>query len=406
LKQQPNWYDLDMLPLYLELSGGQLEASLEQLQNLEACKGRPYLLDNDTVERIIKLASSQNETNGLFIEQCRRWRQQNPTSKQLEDIGRVEHFTKRLEKTNNQLLFLATHFKGHTIEQILKKDDAELALNYLLGNLYDPLKEPLDDITPLGPGSSHDLRIFNNPDEQAIKTFYRMQPKGLLTMPASLAKTYQAYVSQREALNDFHQLYYEEGMEEIIAISKELGNFDPVEEVAVIQNEAEMNAFCDYFVLYRQRNGKRFIEDWLEQNPKVLNSTNEKVVKAYCNARFAVLRLDKNLDSGGLQVVDIISQKPYLLMDKALNASQREGCFFCCSLLDMGDYTMTSGGGITLDGHSTGGKAVLTLINNDQEHLQKPGPPLTPEIAKAVRKIYGFCLRNGSLTYMTANDVY
>ena len=170
MKEQPRWYDLSMLPLYLELSGGQLEASLEQLRNLEACKERPHLLDDDIVERIIKLSTSQNETNGLFIEQCLRWRQQNPTPKQLKDIDKVERFTKRLEKTNRQLLFLANHFKGHTIDQILKKDEGELALDYLLGNIYDPIKETSTDITPFGPGSFHDFDIFNNPNKQDRKS--------------------------------------------------------------------------------------------------------------------------------------------------------------------------------------------------------------------------------------------
>ena len=394
-----------MLPLYLELSGGQLEASLEQLQNLEACKDRPYVFDDEIIERVIRLSTSQKKTNELFIEQCRRWRQQGPTPEQLKDIEKVERFTKRLENINNQLLFLASHFKDHTIEKILQKGPGELAFEYLLGNLYDPFKKDSDDITPLGPGSARDLEIFTNPNENAIKKFYQTQPYNSLIIP-NLTEIHKKYVSQRSSLNDFHQLYYEEGMEEIVAISKELGNFDPVEEIPVIQNESEMNVFYDYFALYRLKNGKRFIQDWLDRNPRVLTPSNEKVVKAYCNARFAVLRLDKNLANGGIQTVDILSKKSYLLIDKALNASQKEGCFFCCSVLEMGDYIMTSGGGIPLDGHSTGGKAVLTLIERYKAHLQKTVPPLTSEIAKAVRKIYGFCLRNGSLTYMTSNHVY
>ena len=406
MKEQPRWYDLSMLPLYLELSGGQLEASLEQLRNLEACKERPHLLDDDIVERIIKLSTSQNETNGLFIEQCLRWRQQNPTPKQLKDIDKVERFTKRLEKTNRQLLFLANHFKGHTIDQILKKDEGELALDYLLGNIYDPIKETSTDITPFGPGSFHDFDIFNNPNKQAIKKFYQLKPKPCVNSPISLADSYQDYVRQRTALSDFHEGVYKAGIKEIVKIAQELGNFDPIEEKAVIQNDAEMNVFYDYFSLYRQKKGKRFVCDWLEKNPKALNSTNEKVVKAYCNGRFAVLRLDKNLAFGAIQVVDVIFQKPFVLIDKALNASNMEGCFFCCSILDMGDYIMTSGGGIPLDGHSVGGKAVLTLIAGHLDQFRKSTAHFTLEIANAVRKIYGFCLRNETLTHMTTNQNY
>lgn len=406
MKEQPNWYGLDMLPVYLDLSHGQLEASLEQLQNLESCKDHPYVLDNHIVERIIKSFTDQNDLTWVFIEQCRRWRQQNPTPKQLKDIDKVEQDNKKLEKVNNQVLFLANHYKNHTLERMLEKDDGELAMDYFLGKLYDPLKDHSNDITPFGPGSDHDLDIFSNPNKLAIKKFYQTKPKGLEKIPSSLAEAYQDYVIHRSALSDFHEGVYKEGIKEIVKISQELGNFDPVEEKAVIQNDSEMNVFYDYFSLYRQKKGKRFVCDWLEKNPKALKATNEKVVKAYCNARFAVLRLDKNLAFGAIQVVDVISQSSFVLIDKALNASQKEGCFFCCSILEMGDYIMTSGGGIPLDGHSQGGKAVLTLVANHLDQFQKATVPFTPEIAKGVQKIYGFCLRNEALSYMTTNQNY
>ena len=66
---------------------------------------------------------------------------------------------------------------------------------------------------------------------------------------------------------------------------------------------------------------------------------------------------------------------------------------------------MTTGGGIPIDGHSPGGKAILTLVF-DQLDFLKNSEDLTPEIARCVRKIYGFCLRSGALSSMTANDTY
>jgi len=68
-------------------------------------------------------------------QQCKLWRQQHPTPQQLQDIDKIESCNQDLEKTNIRILFLANHYKDHTINKILAKDDAELAIDVLLGKL-------------------------------------------------------------------------------------------------------------------------------------------------------------------------------------------------------------------------------------------------------------------------------
>lgn len=131
-----------------------------------------------------------------------------------------------------------------------------------------------------------------------------------------------------------------------------MGNFDPIEGEAALQNVAEVNIFHDYFSLYRQKNGKRFVVDWFERNPESLNQKNETIATGYCEAQFSVLRLDKKLTYGTIQVVDVISKKSYLLIDEALHFFLKEECFFCCSIIDRHDYIMTTGVGVPVDGYS------------------------------------------------------
>jgi hypothetical protein len=45
-------------------------------------------------------------------------------------------------------------------------------------------------------------------------------------------------------------------------------------------------------------------------------------------------------------------------------------------------------------------------VNKERKHSRKDDHVLTLNIAQAVRQIYGFCLRNGLLTSMTANPIY
>ncbi|HEM6966050.1 TPA: hypothetical protein U2K00_003049 [Legionella pneumophila] len=135
MNKDANWYGLNMLPLYVEMSEGQLEASCEQLKNLQMAQEKPHVLDDETVARIIKLHRSQNADNWVFFEQCKKWRNANPTDEELKGIAQVEKNANQLETVNNEILTLADSFQGKTIDSILGKGDFELGLEYLLNQL-------------------------------------------------------------------------------------------------------------------------------------------------------------------------------------------------------------------------------------------------------------------------------
>lgn len=96
---------------------------------------KPHVLDDETVARIIKLHRSQNADNWVFFEQCKKWRNENPTDEALQLIAQVEKNAHQLEIVNNEILTLVDSFKGKTIDSILGKGDFELGFEYLLNQL-------------------------------------------------------------------------------------------------------------------------------------------------------------------------------------------------------------------------------------------------------------------------------
>lgn len=132
MTRDANWYGLNMLPLYVEMGDGQLQASLEQLKNLQKVQLKPHVLNDEMLHRIIKVHTSQNTDNWVFFEQCKKWREQNPNDEQLGLIAQVERNAYEREQVNHQILKLASSFKGKTIESILAKDPAELGLEFCL----------------------------------------------------------------------------------------------------------------------------------------------------------------------------------------------------------------------------------------------------------------------------------
>ena len=164
-----------------------------------------------------------------------------------------------------------------------------------------------------------------------------------------------------------------------------------------------MNVFSDYIFLYRKLNNKRAIIQWRLDDPKKCNTINKEVVLAHEKSRFAVLRLDKNLEHGAIKVTNIITKTEHLLIDKALNRSNLEGCFFICSVLDMGKYSMTSGGGIPIKATAPLGKSALTLLKKHLEKVHLSKRELNNNIINCVKEMYGFCLRAGILEYVTSS---
>ncbi|WP_440993571.1 hypothetical protein [Cysteiniphilum litorale] len=259
-------------------------------------------------------------------------------------------------------------------------------------------RDPFDaDIGHLNP------KDLNTYDQGYIDDLVSLKADNAIAIPVDLETLSNTYMSQRELLSDFHNKAFELLRDYDLDAAQELGNFDKYLDKIVIRNEAETNVFYDYISLYRKLNGARAVKRWIEDNPHAVDKQNRTVVSALEKAKFAILRLDENLPYGGIRVTNIINQKEMLLIDRALNRSRKEGLFFVCSLLDMGEYVMTSGGGIPLDPKVAAGKSALSLSQKHLAQMRKSKLPLTNNTMECVRKIYGLCLRGGALSNMTVN---
>lgn len=252
------------------------------------------------------------------------------------------------------------------------------------------------DIGHLDPKALHTF------DQGFVDTLVGIEAGEKVNFLQDLKKLCQLYMEQRALLSEYHGKIMQCLFDRYdMQAAKELGNFDTYLDKIVIRNNAEMNVFYDYIALYREIGDKRSIVNWRLENPAAITKENKGVVEALEKAKFALLRLDKNLEHGAIRVTNVITQTESILMDRALNASRKEGCFFICSILDRGDYLMTSGGGIPIDPKSSAGKSALTLLKPHFDQIKTAGHPVNKDIKEGVRKIYGFCLRAGALEYMT-----
>jgi hypothetical protein len=137
-QQEPNWQPLTQLPLIATMIDGMTESAEEQLVNLQRAEARPHVLDNATVDRLIRVYTEQKNDLWLYAEQLTRWGKQSPTAAQRAEITRLEQRLSRLRVLIDDLLARGRQLRPHTIDAILAKSDAELGLDVLSGKLPLP----------------------------------------------------------------------------------------------------------------------------------------------------------------------------------------------------------------------------------------------------------------------------
>jgi hypothetical protein len=120
------------------------DSAEEQLTNLQQAETRPHVLDDATVDRLIRVVTSQKDDLWLYEEQLARWPTPSPTPAQLAEIERLDQRLTRLRTLVHELLERAQQLRPYTIDAILAKSDLELGLDVLTGKIRPPTAENRD----------------------------------------------------------------------------------------------------------------------------------------------------------------------------------------------------------------------------------------------------------------------
>lgn len=131
--QTPNWQPISALPRIASLIDGMLHETEKQYHTLQQAKGRPHVLDDALVARVIRVYTAQLEDLWLFEEQLARWARGHLTATQKQEVERLSTQLNKLREVLQAILALADELKLGTIEQVLKKSDVEVALDFLRG---------------------------------------------------------------------------------------------------------------------------------------------------------------------------------------------------------------------------------------------------------------------------------
>jgi hypothetical protein len=128
-----HWQPIESLSLIRSMVDGLLDETEKQYANLASCRLKPHVLDDYTVDRVIKVYTDQADDLRLYEEQPFRWKRLELDRFQLREVERLASQVPTIRERIKAILTLAEELKKGTIETVLSKSDFDLGMEILLG---------------------------------------------------------------------------------------------------------------------------------------------------------------------------------------------------------------------------------------------------------------------------------
>jgi len=135
---EPQWHPITMLPMIAMAVDGQVKALEEGYGGLKEAREKPYVLDDATVNRTIKVHEKTLDDAWVFEEQLARWSREELDGPQRQEVERLTgQMAKRCEICR-KVIELAQELKKGTIDRIMRMSDKEVAMAVMMGKLKLP----------------------------------------------------------------------------------------------------------------------------------------------------------------------------------------------------------------------------------------------------------------------------
>jgi hypothetical protein len=131
------WHPVSRLPLISQVIDNNVMTVKSQHDLLVEGQDKPYLFDDETIDRIIIAELETLEFVEIYTEQLGRWQKEKLTKKQQAEVARLLEQSQYLKRLATAILSMADSIAAATIDQIIALDEAELALKVLLGEIAE-----------------------------------------------------------------------------------------------------------------------------------------------------------------------------------------------------------------------------------------------------------------------------
>lgn len=129
------WHPISRLLLISQVIDNNVQDVKSQHDLLVEAQDKPYVLDDETIDRVIVAQLETLEFAEIYLEQLARWQKEKLTKKQQLELARLTEQSQYLKRLATAVLSTADIISAATIDKIIGMDEAELALKVLLGEI-------------------------------------------------------------------------------------------------------------------------------------------------------------------------------------------------------------------------------------------------------------------------------
>jgi hypothetical protein len=126
-------HPVEMLPVIAKMVDVGIEGAREMYAKLSQARSRPHVLDDHTIEGVERSMREELEHIDTYEWQLGRWEKCELTSEQASEVERLRSELAPWRAVVQMTLELGAELRKGTIDAIVRKDDAELGLEVLLG---------------------------------------------------------------------------------------------------------------------------------------------------------------------------------------------------------------------------------------------------------------------------------
>ena len=119
MKRKPLDRPIEYLDVFENALNGDLSQASNQYETLLPMKDRPAVLNDEIIDRIIRLHEEKNEFIDNYRRQFKLWRKEKITFAQSATLDNLERKLPQLKEVNDKVLELAYQIRPYTIEKIM-----------------------------------------------------------------------------------------------------------------------------------------------------------------------------------------------------------------------------------------------------------------------------------------------
>lgn len=133
--REPQWQPSSQVFRVGTMIDGMLASARDQYALLQEARPKPHVLDDATVNRVVRVYTEQRDDLWLYDEQLRRWAAEPLKTMRRQEVERLQGRMVQLHEVVDAILALADELGRGTIERVLEKDDVDLGLEFLRRHL-------------------------------------------------------------------------------------------------------------------------------------------------------------------------------------------------------------------------------------------------------------------------------